>query len=262
LRLPAPRSDDERDEAAWGVAVTRVGMLGDGATAAADVVRDAGGEAVVGDEVLDSDADADVVAALGEDALLDALATAAGAPVLPVSAGSEYGGVTRDDLPDALAALATDDYEVDDRPTLAVGVGETRVRALADVMLVTDEPARISEYAVTTQGRDVDEVRADGVVVATPAGSHGYAADAGGPLLSADADALAVVPVAPFRVERVEWVLDAPASVTVVREEADVALFVDGRDYGFAAPHAPVEFDWGEPFPVAVVAASRGVGFE
>nr|WP_231736957.1 hypothetical protein [Halobacterium sp. CBA1126] len=129
-------------------------------------------------------------------------------------------------------------------------------------MVVTDEPARISEYAVETRGRSVDEVRADGVVVATPAGSHGYAADAGGPLLSADADALAVVPVAPFRVERVQWVVDAPAAVTVVREEADVALFVDGRAHGFAAPHAPVELDWGAPFPVAVVPASRGVGFD
>lgn len=240
--------------------MTRVGVLGDGATAAADVVRDAGGEAVVGEEALDGDAD--VLAALGEDALLDALSAASGAPVLPVGVSDEYGGVTRDDLPDALAALAGGDYEVDDRPTLAVDAGGVTVRALADVMLVTDEPARISEYAVTTRGRDVDAVRADGVVVATPAGSHGYAGDANGPLLSADAGALAVVPVAPFRVERVQWVLDAPTTVTVVREEADVSVFVDGRDRGFAAPHEPVELDWGEPFPVAVVAASRGVGFE
>nr|WP_272931386.1 ATP-NAD kinase [Halobacterium noricense] len=181
---------------------------------------------------------------------------------MPVGVGREYGGVAHEDLPDALVALADGDYRVDDRPTLAVDAGETAVRALADVTLVTDEPARISEYAVETCGRDVDEVRADGIVVATPAGSHGYAADANGPLLSADAGALAVVPLAPFRVEGVQWVLDAPTAVTVVREEADVSLFVDGRDRGFAAPHAPVELDWGEPFPVAVVAASRGVGFE
>lgn len=239
--------------------MTRVGVLGDGATAAADLVRDAGGDAVV-DAPLDGDVD--VLAALGEDALLDALAAAAGAPVLPVAAGDEYGGVAREDLPSALAALAAGDYEVTDRPTLAVDADGTSARALADVMLVADEPARISEYAVDTRGRRVDEVRADGVVAATPAGSHGYASDANGPLLSADADALAVVPVSPFRVERVQWVLDAPAAVTVVREEADVAVLVDGRERGFATPHDPVELDWGDPLPVAVVAASRGVGFE
>ncbi|WP_394351524.1 hypothetical protein [Halobacterium bonnevillei] len=50
--------------------------------------------------------------------------------------------------------------------------------------MVTAEPARISEYAVETGTERVDEVRADGVVAATPAGSHGYARDADGPLLS------------------------------------------------------------------------------
>jgi len=129
-------------------------------------------------------------------------------------------------------------------------------------MLVTDEPARISEYAVATRDRDVDQVRADGVVVATPAGSHGYAADAGGPLLSAGARALAVVPVSPFRVERSQWVLDAPASLRVVRDDADVTLLVDGRDCGHAEADVPVELDWGPAFEVAVVAASRPAGFD
>jgi len=258
----------------------RVGVLGDGADGAADAIRDAGGEAVTGEAALDESA-VDVVAAIGEAAVLDALAAGVGVhqaaasastsgqhaeqpggtSVLPVAAGREYGGVERDDLPDALTALASGDYEVRERPTLSVTAGETDVRALADVMLVTDEPARISEYAVATRGSSVDEVRADGVVVATPAGSHGYAADAGGPLLSADAGALAVVPISPFRVERTQWVLDAPASLEVVREDADVALLVDGRERGLAEPGVPVELDWGAPFEVAVVPASRPAGF-
>lgn len=234
--------------------MTRVGVLGDGAAAAADAVRDAGGEPVVGEDALATDVD--VVAALGESALLDVLDARLEAAVLPVAAGREYGGVRREDLDDALAALAAGDYAVRDRATLSVSTSDADVRALAEAFLVTDEPARISEYAVEAGDESVDAVRADGVVAATPAGSHGYAADADGPRLSRGADALAVVPIAPFRVARSRWVLDPPVSLTVLRDSADVSLFVDGRDYGHATPHDPVELEWGDPLPVAVVAAS------
>ncbi|WP_336034221.1 hypothetical protein [Halobacterium yunchengense] len=233
--------------------MTRVGLLGDGANAAANAVGDAGGEPVVGRDAV---GDVDVLVALGEDALLDAVEAQAGTPVLPVDAGAGYGGVARDDLPEALADVATGDYEVRDQPTLSATVGGEETRALADVHLVTDEPARISEYAIRDGDDDVDTVRADGVVAATPAGSRGYASDAGGPLLSGDADTVAVVPIAPFRVAKPRWVLGPPVSLTVVRETAAVAVFADGRDAGYATPDEPVELAWGVPLPVAVVAAS------
>lgn len=229
----------------------RVGILGDDASAAADLVRDAGGDAVVGEDALTEDVDA--IAALGEDALLDALDARVDAPVLPVDAGCEYGGIAGVDLPAALARLTAGDYDVERRATLSVTAGDTTARALADVVLVTSEPASISEYRVETADERVDTVRADGVVAATPAGSRGYAADAGGPLLSRNADALAVVPVAPFRIGKPRWVLEPPVSLTVVREAADVDLQVDGRDRGLAATHETVELAWGDPLSVAVV---------
>lgn len=231
--------------------MTRVGVLGAGADAAGDVIRDAGGDPVVGDAVLESDVDS--VAALGESALLDVVDAGLGIPVLPVDAGREYGGVEREGLPDALAALADGDFEVQQRPTLAARNGEFDARALADVLFVTTEPAQISEYAIETDESDVDEVRADGVVAATPAGSHGYASDAGGPLLDRGSETLSVVPIAPFRVEQVQWVLDPPVGVTVLREESEVGVFVDGRERGVAVTDEPVTLSWGDPLPIASV---------
>jgi NAD+ kinase len=67
------------------------------------------------------------------------------------------------------------------------------------------------------------------VVVATPAGSVGYAADAGGPALYPGTGALGVVPVAPFVTDAHHWVVrDDRVAVTVEREEP-TALVVDGR---------------------------------
>lgn len=236
------------------VTLTRVGLLGSGAADAAGILRDVGGDPVVGDAAY---ADADVLVALGEDALLEAVTTDVDVPVLPVAAGREYGGVPREGVERALTELADDEYETRDRRTLAAAVDGSEHRGLADATLVTSEPAQISEFEVRADDEHVDEVRADGVVAATPAGSHGYAAATGGPLLQAGADAVSVVPIAPFRVERLTWVLDPPVELTVTREESAVSVFVDGRKRGSVAPDETVELDWGAPFTVAAVSNSE-----
>jgi len=191
---------------------------------------------------------ADVLVALDEDALLDALAAGRDVPVLPIGTGREYGGVPGAGRTRALDALAAGNYDVESRQTLSVTAGDRALRALADVTLVTTQVAQISEFAIRAEGRDVDTVRADGVVAATPSGSHGYAADAGGPLLASDTSAVAVVPIAPFRISRDRWVLAPPVSFTVVRDGPTVNLYVDGRRLGPVSAHEPVALDWG-PVP-------------
>jgi NAD+ kinase len=110
-----------------------------------------------------------------------------------------------------------------------------------DATLVTSEPARISEYAITTEGRLVDRFRADGVVVATPLGSHGYAHAAGGPVLAVDADSFVTVPIAPFAIGADHWVLPSTeTSLSVEREEAPVDCFADADRVGAATPGEPV----------------------
>ncbi|ELZ23905.1 sugar kinase [Haloterrigena salina JCM 13891] len=110
------------------------------------------------------------------------------------------------------------------------GADAIRDRALFDVTLVTDEPARISEYGVASRGDSVARFRADGVVVATAAGSDGYAGAVDAPSLSTAVDAVAVAPVAPFVTDTRRWVLpDDRLELTVERDEGPIALVADGR---------------------------------
>jgi len=66
------------------------------------------------------------------------------------------------------------------------------------------------------------------VVVATPAGSHGYARAAGGPHIASGAPVAAVVPVAPFTMTPEQWVvdLDPPVGITSERD-VEVSLVLD-----------------------------------
>jgi NAD+ kinase len=251
---------DDRERGAGRV--TRVGVAG---SDAADVVAalDIDGVRVEADDPPSLvGAGVDVLVALGADALFDLVAAGAEQPVLPVDAGAAVGSIPRAALAASVGAVGDGTFECVDARLLSVAADGTTYRALADVMAVTAEPARISEYGIhtTVEGaaRTVDTVRADGIVVATPRGSHGYARDARGATLAPDADTVSVVPIAPFRIDRAHWGLRPPVTLTVERDDSAVTLIVDGVDRGELDAGASIELTWGERLPLVRVAWSRG----
>ncbi|WP_435179392.1 ATP-NAD kinase [Halorussus sp. AFM4] len=227
-----------------------LGIVGEGALA--DRVREAvATDAAVaeGPATEVAAADPDAVVAVGESALLALVRAGVDAPVLPVDAGPGYGGIAADAATDgadpgpAIDALVAGEFETEPRAVLGVSVGGERAgRALADAMLVTTEPARISEYAVRSRNERVGRFRADGVVVSTPTGSHGYGRSAGGPLLEPASGVVGVVPVAPFAVNVDHWVVstDRPVELTVERDEGAVSLLLDDEAVREVPPHTPV----------------------
>jgi NAD+ kinase len=216
-----------------------VGVVGDAGLAAE--VAAATESATAGDAEAVLAAGPEWVVAGGDAALVDLLAAAVSVPVLAVDADAGVPSVRRDRVGEAVAAVAAGDARSTTRRLLAARVdGEHRATMLRDAMLITGEPARISEYAVHSAEREVARFRADGVAVATPAGSPGYVSDAGGPVVKPGTASLAVVPVAPFRTASDHWVLeDGAVSLSVHREE-HVVLVVDGRERGRVSSGATV----------------------
>ncbi|SFS72554.1 NAD(+)/NADH kinase [Halostagnicola kamekurae] len=189
-------------------------------------------------------ADPSFVVALGDAALFELLQSGAcaDAPVLPVGCRPETEGPRPDGLTDAVRTLLEGDARVRVHPVLAVEIGDRqRHRALWDVTLATDEPARISEYSIESRGESIDRFRADGVVVATPAGSRGYANAVDGPILSAAVEAVVAAPIAPFDTHTDRWVLPNDDLVlSVERDESAVAVSVDGRTLETITVDTPV----------------------
>lgn len=229
----------------------RLAVLGDGDSVAA--IRSAATAA--GARLVDR-SEADALVAVGEAALRDAVRAVAdgdapSVPVLPVGTGRH--AVSADlavDWTDTVVGglggsePAFDGLSRVAHPVLSVdGAGDDRRRfAAADVAFVTEKSARISEYGIDFPDGESVSVRADGAVVATPLGSDGYAAAAGGPLVS-PGGGLAVVPVAPFTTSPDTWVATGGVRVTVKREEEPVALVVDGARRGTVEPHHVVRIE-------------------
>lgn len=202
-------------------------------------------------------ADADLVVADGRSGLVDAVRTTADTLVLPVEAGTGVRSVPRDAVGRAVADVAAGAVERVQRPVLSVRFDDRGIPALFDVTLVTTEPARISEYAVHTGERRIEGFRADGVVVATPAGSREYAAAAGSPVIDPDCAVVSVTPIAPFVTDADGWILpNESVTLSVERDEGDVSVVVDGRDEGTVSVDTATHVSRSGAVDIAVVEAS------
>lgn len=206
---------------------------------------------------------ADVVVAAGEPELLALAREGCSAPILPVDAGTGVRSVPTERLDDALDSIHHGETTEVELPVLGVDIDrERRARALLDVMLVTEEAAHISEFDLSTPTDDIAKFRADGFVLATAAGTSGYARRLGAAVFDPTVDAAAVVPVAPFSTSLDHWVV--PLSETepliegrVAREDATVTLLSDDRDVGTVPPNAPIEIGVTDALTIYRVPESR-----
>ncbi|RQG87004.1 NAD(+)/NADH kinase [Natrarchaeobius halalkaliphilus] len=167
----------------------------------------------------------------GERALTEAASRARATPILPVGTVPGVPTIDRTSVEGALEAALDGGAVLSEQPLLTAETPRgRRDRGVFDVTLVTEEPAQISEYGVRSRDESIAQFRADGVVAATAAGSHGYASTVDGPLLSRAIDALVVVPIAPFVTRTRQWVLpDDELTLSVERDEDPVVLCVDDR---------------------------------
>lgn len=231
----APPSD--MDEA--GGEARTAGVVGD-AEGVAEALSEAGLRTVSGDAESVLAADPGVLVAVGEGALLDLAGRTPPAAILPVEAGRGVRSVPREALAEVGARLAAGDWTVEDHPLLGIEWAGERTTAFFDAMLVTAEPAEISEFTVRAGGEHVARFRADGVVATTPAGSSGYTRTAGGPVVDPGLELLVVVPVAPFATSLDHWVVPPEATLAVERDEAAVEVLADDRSVGAAPVGDPV----------------------
>jgi NAD+ kinase len=72
-----------------------------------------------------------------------------------------------------------------------------RTLALNEAVVTKGSQARLIEFKLTINGEYVYQLRADGVIVATPTGSTAYALSAQGPILQPTVPAFALVPLNP-----------------------------------------------------------------
>lgn len=113
-------------------------------------------------------------------------------------------------------------------------VRETGMIALNDICITRGNLYKILEFNVFVNDEYVDTLRADGVIICTPTGSTAYNLSAGGPVLKADAQIIAITPISPHTLTSRPIVVSANDVVTVEinpsREDTPFTISADGQD--------------------------------
>lgn len=162
-------------------------------------------------------------------------------PILGINLGT-LGFLTAEEKNHAEVAIdkvLSGEYKLEKRMMLQCSIagGEDRkegIIALNDICITRGNLYKILEFHVYVNDEYVDTLLADGVIICTPTGSTAYNLSAGGPVLKADAEIIAVTPISPHTLTSRPIVVSADDVITVEvkpsREDTPFTVSADGQD--------------------------------
>lgn len=140
------------------------------------------------------------------------------------------------------------EFAVDERTKLKCERGE----ALNEIAVLSKHTGRMVSLRVAIDGKEAEHFRGDGVVVATPTGSTAYAMSAGGPILDPGSNAVAIVPVSPFRLASRPIVVSADSRIRITAK-SDCFVSMDGFSEGELKEGEHIDIEKGSPTKLVVI---------
>lgn len=182
------------------------------------------------------DMDVDMVVAVGGDGTIlrtQGIINRKKIPLVGINKGA-VGFLTEIDPEDALNALEqvlNGDYFVEKRTQLKICHNKQLHTALNEVVLMTQKPAKMLHIEISVDDEVVEELRADGLIVATPSGSTAYSMSAGGPIVDPRVDAFIIVPICPFKLGARPFVVpnNSVIKVKFLRKGKKAVAVIDGQ---------------------------------
>jgi NAD+ kinase len=211
------------------------------------------GDAAKGLERVEDGERPDVCLVLGGDgSILYALRRFAGTevPVFGINFGTIgfLAAVERDQLDEGLRRAFSGDFEMIDLPALRVDLPVEMPLAVNDVSLVRRAHGRVAMLSYSIGNEEVGNVRCDGLVAATPAGSTGYNLANAGPILAWGVKGYVVSFIAPHTLAARALVVGPGDTLEVRNAEGrePVEISLDGEPAGELAPGAALEMRFDE----------------
>ena len=154
-------------------------------------------------------------------------------PVFGINMGT-VGFLTDTEVQDTFTALdeiLKGEYYREKRSRLVVSHENNHYSAINEVVIMTNQPAKMLHFEIKVDGEIIDSVRADGLIVSTPSGSTAYAMSAGGPIVDPKVGGFIIIPICPYKLGARPFVVSDNSEITVkLLKKGKSAVFVmDGQ---------------------------------
>ena len=118
-------------------------------------------------------------------------------PILGINLGhlGYLAAAEPDDCIQTLRQVVRGDYTVEERITLEAEIDGKKYLGVNEVVLDRGASPHLLHVTASINGHEVDALRADGLMVATPTGSTAYNLSAGGPVVVPTAKTLVMTPI-------------------------------------------------------------------
>jgi NAD+ kinase len=151
------------------------------------------------------------------------------------------------ELEDGVRRALAGEFDVLSLPALCAATLDADELAFNDISFHRRPNGRVGELAYSVEGEQLGEVRCDGLVVSTPAGSTGYNLANGGPVLAWGVEGYVVSFIAPHTLTARALVVapDDVLAVTNRSAQEELDMTTDGRSARALAPGAtiPIRFE-------------------
>ena len=144
-------------------------------------------------------------------------------PVLSINMGT-VGFLTEvdpDDIFECLDKLLSYDFFIEERMQLNIQCDGEWKSVLNELVLMTNQPAKMLDLTVCLDDEVVDEIHADGLIISTPSGSTAYAMSAGGPIVDPRVEAALIIPICPFKLNSRPIIVPSSSTISIKFNKID-----------------------------------------
>lgn len=138
---------------------------------------------------------------------------------------------------EALRKVANGSFTVEERVTLSINYRNKEYFCINEGVFHRGEQPHLLKVGVDVNGHEVDSIRGDGILIATPTGSTAYNLSAGGPVVAPTAKGMVVTPVCAHSLSARPVVLaeNDIVTISVYPDGSEAGLAVDGKNVGKVA---------------------------
>ena len=161
-------------------------------------------------------------------------------PILGINAGrlGFLANITQDDIDQAVLAISTKQYKIDNRTLLQVYNSMELLNkpcqfALNEITMIKKDSSSMLKIHAEINDRFLNTYWADGLIVATPTGSTAYSLSCGGPILTPGSDNFVITPVSPHNLNLRPLVVSDNENISLKAEsrEGQFLLTMDSQSF-------------------------------